>query len=334
MEVARAQFWKKLWDSLETEDKTALVELIQLSQKPLAERDVNWADFEPLANAIAEAKPVRENFPESWNSKLKPGLLSIARGEDVTISQQSAISELFKTLDPLLLGELDDFTSPSRKSDRPAWFRFWGHVLDKQKHESVENVSPVQLVAQADVWRFKPIRIRGKLLSGRRKEAGIHGPLRNQGVWYEWWIGNSRGSDEVWCIYTANKPDSLSVGDRFSNFDVSIESEGYFYKVRSYVDAQSQGNHCPLILADTLSVIQKTNPIAEATWTPSATTIIVSILAVMGIAFAIAMLIHRSDQMRLPRPGGKYKEAIDRHLDSLGEDPDIKSVAERLEELS
>jgi hypothetical protein len=333
-DLERTQFWKQLWQTLETEDKTALVELIQLTQKPLAERDVNWADFEPLAEAITDAKQVGENFPESWNSKIKPGLLAVIKGEDVTIGQQSKIGELFKTLDGLILDELDDFTSPSRKSDQPAWFRYWGRILDEEQHSAAEDVSAVQLVAQPDVWRFKPIRIRGRLLSGRSRKAGIHGPLRNQGTWYEWWIGNEHGASEVWCIYTANKPDSLEVGDKFSNFDVSINSNGYFYKVRSYVDGKSQGNHCPLIFADSLTVLKNSNPIAEATWTPSLANMITGVLAVVILAFGIAMLVHRSDRHKLPQPSGEYKEAINQHLDSLENDPDIKSMAERLEELS
>lgn len=333
-DLDHTQFWKQLWESLETEDKTALVELVQLTQKPLAERDVNWADFEPLAEVLANAKPAGDNFPKSWNSKIKPGLLAVAKGEDVTIGQQSKIGELFETLDPLILDELEDFTSPSRKSDQPAWFRYWGRVLDEEQHAATEDVSAVQLVAQPDVWRFKPIRIRGKLLSGRSRKAGIHGPLRSQDTWYEWWVGNEHGASEVWCIYTANKPDSLEVGDKFSDFDVSINSDGYFYKVRSYVDGKSQGNHCPLILANSLTVLKKSNPIAEATWTPSLTTMIVGVLAVIAIAFGVAMLVHRSDRHKLPQPGGEYKEAINQHLDSLENDPDIKSMAERLEELS
>lgn len=329
----QAEFWKQLWVSLETEDKTLLVELIQLTQKPLNERDVNWADFEPLADAIKNAKQVDARFPDNWESKIKPGLLAVAQGEDVTIGQQASIGKLFEILDPLILDDLDDYTSPSRKSDQPAWFRYWERVLDQEDITSAENVSPVQLIAQADAWRFKPIRMTGKLLSGRRKQAGIHGPLRRQGVWYEWWIGNAHGADEVWCIYTANKPDSLEITDSFTDFDLPIEATGYFYKVRSYIDAQSQGNHCPLVFANSLNVTQRANPIAEATWTPSMTTIGISVVVVMGIAFAIAMLIYRADRRQLPQPGGDYRKSIGQHLDSLGDDPDIKSLGEKLEEL-
>ena len=216
----------------------------------------------------------------------------------------------------------------------PAWHRFWGRVLENDFGDSVPSVSPVQLVAQPDVWRFEPVRIRGKLLSGRMKEAGIHGPLRHQGVWYEWWIGNKHGANEVWCVYTANKLDSLDVGEKFTSFDLPIEFTGLFYKVRSYIDAESKGNHCPLVLANTLTVTKKRNIVAEATWQkPSATTMAVCVLAVMGIAFLVAMLVHRSDRAKIYQPGGEHKKQIQQHLDSLGEDPDIKTIAQRLEEL-
>ena len=154
-----------------------------------------------------------------------------------------------------------------------------------------------------------------------------------QGVWYEWWIGNTHGADEVWCIYTADKPDSIEVGEAFEKFDLPIESSGLFYKVRSYVDAESKGNHCPLILANTFDVTKKANPIAQASWIPSTPVMIACVLGVMAIAFAIAMLVYRSDKHRIHQPGSEHKLQIENHLDTLSGDPEIKSLAQRLEEL-
>ena len=333
LNLGATQFWNRFWESLDIEDKTALVELIHISQKNLDDRDVNLADFNPLVSSLVQAAPDDAAYREKWESTIQPGLIGVGTGKDVTIGQQAALRKLFETLDPLILGELDDFTSPGRKSDVPAWHRFWERILKNEKLESAQSVSPVQLVAQPHVWRFQPIRIRGKLLAGRTKKAGIHGPLRHQEVWYEWWIGNTHGADEVWCIYTANKPDSLIVGEDFEKFDAPIECSGLFYKVRSYVDGEAKGNHCPLILANTLTVNRKSNPIAETTWIPSMPTMIACVLAVMGIAFGIAMLVHRSDKHQIHQPGGEHKLQITNHLDSLSDDPDIKSVAEQLEEL-
>jgi len=327
------KFWTRVWNQLETRDRTALVELIQVSQKNLEQRDINLVDFDPLMSSLLQARPADKAYCEKWDTTIKPGLVAVADGEDLTLGQQVAVKELFDTLDPLIVESLEDFTSPGRKSDMPAWHRFWGRVLDKEKTDSVPFVSPVQLVAQPDVWRFEPVRVRGKLLAGRAKRAGLHGPLRQQEVWFEWWIGNTHGADEVWCIYTAEKPPSLEVTDAFTNFHEPIECSGLFYKVRSYVDAESKGNHCPLILANTLNITKKVNPIAEATWIPSPAVMIACVLGVMAIAFGIAMLVHRTDQHRVHQPGGEHKLQIENHLDALGDDPDIKSVSERLEEL-
>lgn len=326
-------FWQGIWETLETEDRTALVELIQLSQKRVDERDVNLADFDPLVSALNFNSPGNDQYIQKWEETIQPGLLAVARGEDLTLTQQAAIRDLYKILDPLILDGLDDFTSPGRKVDMPAWFRYWGRILEKEDTEAVTTVSPVQLVAQPDVWRFQPIRVRGRLLAGRAKKAGIHGPLRQQGVWYEWWVGNSHGANEVWCVYTAEKPDSVEVGEKFTNFDVPVESSGLFYKVRSYVDAESKGNHCPLILASNLNVTQRANPIAKASWLPSPAVMTGCIVGVMALAFAVAMLIYRADQHRLHQPGGEHKKLIDSHLDSLADDPEIKTVSQRLEEL-
>lgn len=332
-DIQATDFWQGLWETLETEDQTALVELIQISQKSVDQRDVNLADFDPLVSAINYNNPREGDYLETWESTIQPGLLAVAGGKDLTVSQQVAIKKLFTHLDPLILAGLDDFTSPGRKVDMPAWFRYWGRILEKENTDAITTVSPVQLVAQPDVWRFQPIRVKGRLLAGRAKKAGIHGPLRQQGAWYEWWIGNTHGAKEVWCVYTANKPDSIDVGENFTNFDIAVESSGLFYKVRSYIDAESKGSHCPLILANNLTVTQKSNPIAKATWLPSAPVMVCCILGVMALAFGVAMLVNRGDKHRIYQPGGEHKKQIDSHLESLGDDPDIKTVAERLEEL-
>ena len=172
-------------------------------------------------------------------------------------------------------------------------------------------------------------------MAGRKKTAGVHGPLRQNKVWYEWWIGNTHGADEVWCLYTSSKPDSLEVGEKFSDFKLLVESSGLFYKVRAYVDTQKQSNHCVLILADDLVVTQKTtNPVAEAVWVPSNTVMIASVIGVMIVAFLIAMLVYRMDKnTKVYQPGGEYKMQIESHLENLADDPGIKTLAEKLEEL-
>ena len=62
-------------------------------------------------------------------------------------------------------------------------------------------------------------------------------------------------------------------------------------------------------------------------------TMIACVLGVMGIAFGIAMLVHRSDKHRIHRPGRERKAEIESHLDSLSDDPEIKSLSQQLEEL-
>ena len=50
-------FWNRIWNRLETRDQTALVELIQVSQKSLDQRDINLADFDPLMSTLLQARP-------------------------------------------------------------------------------------------------------------------------------------------------------------------------------------------------------------------------------------------------------------------------------------
>ena len=332
--LQRMSFLRELWDNLELEDQTGLVQLIQASQQPLNDRTIDPADFEILAEAIRNSKPAPGGtFSTQWNMTIAPGLISIAQGSDITVGQQNEIGGIFEFLDPLILDELDDFTSPGMKSDLPAWHRFWGLILDESVTPAAQPVTPVQLVAQPDVWRFNPVRLKGRLVSGRSRKAKQYGPLYKQEQWYEWWIGNPHGSDELWCVYTATKPDSIEVSDRFADFDINIEVDGYFYKIRSYVDAQSKANHCPLILAKSLSVNRVVNPVAAASWKPSASVLVGSIAGVMVLALAVATMIYRSDHIGRRHPGGKHQESIESHLQLLEENGDIKSTIEKLEEL-
>jgi len=329
-----AEFWKRVWESLDNPDRTALVELIQVSQKDADQRDIISADFEPLISTLLRSEPNDTQYAKKWEDLIRPSLLATQRKEDLTAQQQVAASEIFQSLDPLILGQLEDYTAPSRTEDLPAWFRYWGRILNDKETESAIAVSPVQLIAQSDVWRFKPVRAGGVLLGGQKKTAGVHGPLRGNKVWYEWWIGNTHGADEIWCLYTSSKPDSIKVGKEFTKFNLQVESTGLFYKVRSYIDTQEKSNHCALILADGFVVTQKTsNPVADAVWVPSNTVMIVSVLGMMVLAFLIAMLVYRMDKAPIHQPSGEYKEQIESQLKNLVDDSRIKnSVGERIEE--
>lgn len=333
LSIAAAEFWESVWKNLPTQDKTALVELIDVSSKPAENRDIVPADFEPLASTLRQSHPTDPQYAEQWEDQIRPALLMVYEEEELNEQQQVTVKRLFQSLDPLILGELEDFTSPGRKSDTPAWFRFWSRILADQETEPATKVSPVQLAAQSEVWRFQRVRIEGRLLAGRKRVAGAHGPLRHNGVWYEWWIGNSHGADEVWCVYTSEKPDSITVSEKFSSFDMKAESVGLFYKVRAYVNADSKGDQCPLILAKNLSVTQKSNPVAEASWTPSTGVMVACVLGMMVLAFVIAMALIRSDKQPVHQPSGEHKAQIENHLGALAEDPNIKSVSERLDEL-
>ena len=114
---------------------------------------------------------------------------------------------------------------------------------------------------------------------------------------------------------------------------MKAESVGLFYKVRAYVNADSKGDQCPLILAKNLSVTQKSNPVAEASWTPSTGVMVACVLGMMVLAFVIAMALIRSDKQPVHQPSGEHKAQIENHLGALAEDPNVKSVSERLDEL-
>ena len=109
-EKHREAFWKQVWQLLPNEDRTALVELIQAAQKIPDQRDINPDDFYPLTSSLKQVNPDRGDYFEQWDTVIKPGLLAVAENDDVTLKQQIALRELFATLDPFILDQLDDFT--------------------------------------------------------------------------------------------------------------------------------------------------------------------------------------------------------------------------------
>lgn len=358
------EFWNQTWEKLNTTQKTGLLKLIQRVRdsnlKPprdsatlldtvevLQTRRLRFTDEKrqqiDFSNQTDAVKKIRtaelDAFESLWNTKLQPALAGSAAGKDCTVAQQQQVTRLLKTLDRLIFADLEDFSSPGRIGDLPAWHRFWDLATKNETLPNVETlpnaetVAPVQLRTQPEIWRGKPVRIEGQLLAGKKIDVGPQSPLAETGHYYEWWIGNQRGGSEVFCVYSIGKPAALNVTDQFEKFDTPMQTVGYFYKIRSYIDDRANPNHCPLIIANTIDVENIGSSITASSWQPNFASFLPWLIGIAVAVFGIAMWLHRADRKKPYAPGGEHLKTINAHLRELSDDPAIKSVAEQLEEL-
>lgn len=353
-----SEFWNQTWEKLQIDQKTGLLELIQRVRDSNFQRSGNAAtlidtveslqakrnrfsadkreqiDFSNQTTAFKAIRTAElDAFESLWETMLYPALAGSAAGEDCTIAQQRQVIALLERLDPLIFSDLEDFTSPGRIGDLPAWHRFWDLAFENESPPNAESVSPVQLRTQPKIWRGKPVLVQGRLLAGKRVDVGSKSPLYENGHYYEWWIGNQRGGSDVFCVYSIEKPAELSITEEFAKLDLPMQTIGYFYKVRSYIDDRAEPNYSPLLIANSISVDASKNPIATSSWQPSFASFLPWIIGIAVAAFGIAVCLHRADRRKSHTPGGEHLKTINAHLRDLSSDSEIKSVAEQLEEL-
>ncbi len=285
------------------------------------------------ADQMAQRKVIDE-LARRWTEKLIPAFDSAANGKDITMAQQLAARESLGAFTQLAHEQLEDLTTVGRKSELPAWLLFWRRATSPAATDEMTTaVSTVELRAQPNAWRGKRVTIRGSLLAGRKVKLESNLAL-DQGHYFEWWIADRDGKGEIYCLYTSQHPDTVTAGEKLSSFDVPVEATGYFYKVRAYIDTQSQANYCPLILGKTLVPLAAAPAsIINTTGLPSAWVMGLCLLGLAAFAFAIAMMVDRQDREKPLGPRGEMLESINENLAQLKEDSDIKTVAEKILEL-
>ena len=313
--------------------------------------------FDQLTLAIdgsEEKKQLSLDLFESqavWEEKILPALNAALEGEDFTLAQLQAVNRLQATLDPILFGQVIDKTAIGWTGDSEAWKRIWeyvlkspsGNLISEESSASFKPVTRIELMSQPKHYRGKPIKVEGWVRAARI--AAIENSELGISHQYILWVRPQETKQGPYCIYahelpagfpelssqlSGKKPGKNGLADE-EDLNERVEVEGYFFKVRNYVAADSSATTCPLIVA---AKMKRIAPAASSiSWQPSRA-LLISLLAMMPIlAAAIAWWVFRSTQTKTYQPGARTASKIDQSLGALASDPNVQTDYEKIQTL-
>ena len=301
--------------------------------------------FDQLTLAIEgseEKKKLSSDLFESqalWDEKILPAFKATVKGEDFTLAQLQAVNRLQATLDPILFDQVQDKTAIGWTGDAEAWKRVWEMVLSRAPGNLVPNHTPpnykpverIELMSQPKHYRGSPINVEGRVRAARidkldeGSELGI--PHR-----YILWVKPKETNQGPFCIYAHELPDGFpELSDRFQDLDEHVQIDGYFFKIRTYVAADSSATTCPLIVASKLKRIAAVGSVNN--WQPSRALFIGLLLMMPILATAIAWWAFRSTKTQSYQPGAKTAGKIDQSLQDLTSDPNVQTDREKIRAL-
>ena len=303
--------------------------------------------FDQLTLAIdgsEEKKKLSSDLFESqavWDKKILPAFNATLKGEDFTLAQLQAVNRLQTTIDPILFDQVLDKTAIGWVGDAEAWKRIWEIVLGSPTETLVPEETPasfkpvtrIELMSQPKHYRGKPIKVEGWVRSARIDTIGEDSEL---GIPHQYilWVRPKETKQGPYCIYAHEMPaDFPKLSKQFQDLNEYVEVEGYFFKVRTYVAADSSATTSPMIVASKLTRIAPVVHTSVNNWQPSRWFLIVALLLMPILAAAIAWWAFRSTQTKSYQPGAKTAGKIDQTLGDLASDPSVQTDREKIQAL-
>ena len=297
------------------------------------------------------------DFDQRWQQDILPTLKQAAVGDDFTFAGQLAVKEVLTTLRPHVLSNVEDLTRIGHRHDAQAWLLIWdqtrerwqNRVSDGDAHpidSDPDEITFLQLSGQPSAYRGKLINLRGTARTFRKKIPKQTKLAMDH--YYEVWIDPThQDGDGLYCVYAENVPsefgltrssadaqksDALIDPGKFVNLDVPVTLSGRFFKLRSYQDAGGSVSHCPVIIAQT---VKSARPVVASAPLRPNWQLLGWVLG--GVALAstyFAVLLFRSSRTSKRSAGRTTTARTEKTLDTLQQDPTVKSNAQRIAELS
>ncbi|MDA7922973.1 hypothetical protein N9B50_00675 [bacterium] len=280
-----------------------------------------------LLNQLNESQAI-------WADKIFPALSESSSGRDTTLAQQNAIIRLQAVIDGLLLQQVQDHTSLGWTGDSGTWIRIWEKVTsDPATVSELANAAPanrIELMGQPDIYRGKPIAVEGWVRSARKKKLPADTAL---GIdhYYILWVRPRESKLGPYCIYCQNIPVTFpKLSNEFTDVNQLVQIQGYFFKIRNYVAADSSVQECPVIIAPNLEVIESTPMPLLDKWQPSPTTLITASAVIPLGATLIAWFAFQTSRTKRQAPGKSTKKRIHDSLDALVKSPEVQTDREKI----
>ena len=109
-----------------------------------------------------------------------------------------------------------------------------------------------------------------------------------------------------------------------------MQVDGYFFKIRNYIAADSSVQECPVVIAPKLNIIASAPMPLLDKWQPSPTTLITAIIVIPIGATFIAWFAFQTSRTKRQSPGASTKKRIDDSLDALVKSPEVQTDREKI----
>lgn len=357
--TAAVQFWEELFRKLSPDSQTCFLSLISRIRNGITTPEDQQAEtkrivqlikqehdffeqslFDQLAVAI-DGTPEKINLLDQlnesqriWSDKILPALSESSSGRDTTLTQQNAIIRLQSVIDEILLQQVQDHTSLGWTGDSGSWIRMWEKVISPTGTDAdLANATPVnriELMGQPDIYRGKPIAIEGWVRSARKKRLPSDTAL---GIdhYYILWVRPRESKLGPYCVYSQNIPANFpELTNEFIEVNQLVQVEGYFFKIRNYIAADSSVQECPVVIAPDLNIVTSAPMPLIDKWQPSPTTLISAFIAIPLGATFIAWFAFQTSRTRRQSPGKSTKKRIDDSLNALTENPEVQTDREKI----
>ena len=357
--TAAVQFWEEMFRKFSPDSQTCFLQLIsrirngittpkdqQAKTKRIVELIKQKHDsfeqslFDELAVATdgtPEKIVLLNQLNESqtiWADKIFPALSESSSGRDTTLSQQNAIIRLQAVIDDLLLLQVQDHTSLGWTGDSGSWIRTWEKVISPTATdadlEDATSVNRIELMGQPDIYRGKPIAIEGWVRSARKKKLPADTALGIE-HYYILWVRPRESKLGPYCVYCQKIPASFpKLGNEFIDVNQLVQVDGYFFKIRNYIAADSSVQECPVVIAPKLNIIASAPMPLLDKWQPSPTTLITAFVVIPIGATFIAWFAFQTSRTKRQSPGASTKKRIDDSLDALVKSPEVQTDREKI----
>ena len=294
---------------------------------------LEWTTNQESSEA-ARAKYVDQLFAlqQIWSGQLQPLLEKSAAGATLSSEETTELQTLWTILEASASSRVRDRTLLGREAEGLAWMFFLDQALRTEGSVDPIPVPMVQLLAQPEVYRGKWVPIEGTLVRARALPAQPN-PLGVE-TYFELWIRPSSRANVPYCVYVLELPDAFpQLTGRLDALEEPIEMTGLLFKLRVFQSTDGSAE-CPLLVARSFPW----QPGDSAAPRPTSATVSRTMLwAALGLAIVagwfVARTVYRTTSQRRPVRPAQDRRALSR-LDGLKDDDSIKSITEKLNEMS
>lgn len=354
--LAQPEFWKQVYRKLNLSEQRELFSLLrslrarsfdgesQPDSQSLVkkiERSVKFRlsemlnDLAMLAEGVLKREVLNrdlQEFQHQWERQIEPAMSGNSTLDD---QQKAMIESLQLVFDEAAFAVVNDYTSPTKATDDPAWLRTWEKIVFSEKLPPGKEVKLIQLVAEADFYRGKRVSMQGEL-EGIEVLPTRANPIGTE-QFYSVWIRPDSTPVQPFNVYLLELPAGIELSEnRYTAFeDLQVAFDAYFFKVRTYKNVERKISTTPLLLAKSMKIVEvdpaEVAPVTvRSGWTPSRGVLIAFFVGMPLLAAGIAFWIFRGTTSRRLRTGATMALRINESLDELSGDTRVETVEEKL----